>query len=62
MDVADKASGCPFCGAKARTERTFSCFTRSGSSERTVTCLERENKHLKDLIATLTTMPEEAKP
>ncbi|NBW21564.1 MAG: hypothetical protein EBR82_77770 [Caulobacteraceae bacterium] len=44
---------CPFCGAEARTERRFQCWTTADMTERSGTCMERENESLKARIARL---------
>jgi len=44
---------CPFCGAAARTERRFQCWTLSDLTERSETCMELEIENLKARIARL---------
>lgn len=44
---------CPFCGADARTQRRFQCWTLSDLTERSGTCMERENESLKARVAEL---------
>ena len=57
---------CPFCGADARTQRRFQCWTLSDLTERSWTCMERENESLKARIARLEeagdSLKEEARP
>ena len=44
---------CPFCGAAARTQRRFQCWTLSDITEQSETCMEREIENLKARIARL---------
>ena len=57
---------CPFCGAAARTQRRFQCWTLSDITEQSETCMEREIENLKARIARLEeagdSLKEEARP